>query len=77
MKSKYIFLFCALAFAFQSCKKCETCTPYRVNANGTLSSSPDGSAQALTLCDKTDITAYESLTTFQDANEKPVKFVCK
>jgi hypothetical protein len=76
MKTKYIFLFCTLALIFQSCKKCETCTPYRVTNTG-LSTTPDNSAQTLTLCDKTDITAYESLTTFQDANEKPVKFICK
>ncbi len=76
MKTKHIFLFCALALLFSSCKKCETCTPYKV-INGVVSTTPDGYAQTITLCDKTDIDAYESLTTFVDASNKPVKFICK
>jgi hypothetical protein len=79
MKTKYIFLFSALALVFSSCKKCETCTPYQVVnvVNDSLSASPDRYAQTLTLCDKTDIDAYESLTTFIDGDAKHARFICK
>ena len=74
MKLKIILLSLTISLAFSACKKCETCVPYHYNM-GTLGA-VDKNAQAMKLCDQTDITAYESLTSFEDAYRDTVKFVC-
>jgi len=74
MKLKLIIAFVMFTLAFSSCKKCVTCLPYHV-ASGVVGT-PDKYTQAIKLCDQTDITAYESLTTFTDAQRDTVKFLC-
>ena len=75
MKIKIIFTLLTLTIAFSSCQKCETCVPYYYNM-GVLGGT-DKNAQAVKLCDKTDITSYESLTSFSDEYRDTVKFICQ
>ena len=74
MKAKIILAFLTITLAFSSCKKCETCVPYYYS-NGTIGA-VDKFAQAIKLCDKTDITAYEGLTNFSDQRRDTVRFIC-
>ncbi len=83
MKLKLILAILTLTVAFSSCKKCQTCVPYHYNMgvkgaidNNTTQTLHGYGAQQLTLCDKTDIDAYESLTTFTDAQRDSVRFYC-
>ena len=77
MKSSIICLVTVFALTFASCKKCVVCNPYKtVNGNLVLDNG-SGGTQSIKLCDKIDINAYESGTSFQDANRNPVKFMCK
>ena len=72
----YLILICTgFLLAISSCQKCETCVPYHYNL-GVLGS-PDRNAQSIKLCDKTDITAYQSLTGFSDEYRDTVKFICQ
>ena len=74
MKPKIIFAFLVIILVFNSCKKCETCTAYHFD-NGVLGA-VDTRAQAIKLCDKTDITSYENLVGFTDEGGDTAKFVC-
>jgi len=74
MKLTIIFAFFTIAFAFSSCTKCQTCVPHYYSL-GTIGAA-DKNAQAIKLCDKTDINAYESLTSFQDAYRDTVRYIC-
>jgi hypothetical protein len=65
--------------AFSSCQKCVTCIPYYYH-NGTIGAVDTtvslGGSQAVKLCDKTDITAYESLK-IADSRNDSIRFVCQ
>lgn len=76
MKIYFPLAFIAFALTFSSCKKCETCVPYDIR-NGVISTTPANTAQSIKLCDKTDITAYESLTTFTGSYGDTLRFICK
>lgn len=80
MKLTIILTAVIFTMAFSSCNKCETCVPYYYDSTTSTIGAVDtggGGAQALKLCDKTDIKAYESLSGFKDGLGHQVKFICQ
>jgi hypothetical protein len=77
MKLKLIIGATLFTLAFSSCQKCVTCVPYKTVSGSLVRDDGTGGSQSIKLCDKVDIKAYETSTSFQDANRNPIIFVCK
>jgi hypothetical protein len=76
MKTTVIITIALLALSFASCTKCETCTGYYTS--GYNAGKPSINNQAVKVCDKADIHAYETGTNFTDpSGVDTLKFVCK